>query len=582
MRQNVLPYFIGFAALLTGCSVNTSISKAPSTAIKFSQDFDSATSSYKLNYSLDLGADPSLIDFIELREIDTTVYPNADLSACSVGIPVKTWNSPFTAYQTLSGFYLSGSQGKFRYSLCQKEKDGSVIVTSDSGVTAAASALGNIIQSTTYTATKVTSGQYFTCALFSNGRIKCWGNNQYGQLGLGDTSARGDGPNEMGSSLPYVDLGTSSNKPLLAIDVEAGLSHVCALMSDGSVKCWGRNQKGQLGLGDTSTRGATAGTMGNSLPRVDLGTGLTAKSIAVGGAFTCALLNTNDVKCWGDNDAGELGRGNVTAVGTASGQMGDHLAVINLGAGRSVKMIDAGLEHVCAILDANQVKCWGINDVGELGLGDTTNRGNAAGQMGDSLPAIDLGTTIFGLPNFAIDISVGTSHACVLTWLYQFKCWGDNFAGQLGIGSTIQQVGDSAGQMGDKLPQVDFGSFIMSLTQPVVKMEVGFYTTCTQLWTSEIKCWGANNFGQLGIGSPQATWGTSASDIDTNLPSVDIGTSNFVKMFSSQYGTTCAITQDSVIKCWGINTNGALGYGDTTNRGSSSAQMGTHLPIVDL
>jgi alpha-tubulin suppressor-like RCC1 family protein len=134
----------------------------------------------------------------------------------------------------------------------------------------ASSAQAIVGQSTPYTVAKVTSGQYFTCALFSNGRIKCWGNNQYGQLGYGESSDRGDNANEMGANLTYVDLGRSSTSALLAIDVQAGLSHVCALMGDRRVKCWGININGALGYGDTTNRGALPSEMGNYLPIVDL------------------------------------------------------------------------------------------------------------------------------------------------------------------------------------------------------------------------------------------------------------------------------------------------------------------------
>src|SRR5205823_3943102 len=140
-------------------------------------------------------------------------------------------------------------------------------------------------------------------ALLSNGAVKCWGRNDGGQLGLGDTVDRGDGAGEMGDSLPAVDLGTGRT----AVAISAGDFFTCALLDNASVKCWGANSEGQLGLGDTSARGDDPGEMGDSLPAVDLGTGRTAVAIDSGNIHTCALLDDTSVKCWGQNLSGQLG-----------------------------------------------------------------------------------------------------------------------------------------------------------------------------------------------------------------------------------------------------------------------------------
>ena len=112
-------------------------------------------------------------------------------------------------------------------------------------------------------------GGAFSCAILYGGVVKCWGYNNYGQLGLGDSSNRGDGPGEMGDNLPVVDLGTGRTAKM--IGASAGGAHVCAVLDDDSVKCWGRNDYGQLGLGDTSNHGDGPGEMGVNLPVVDLG-----------------------------------------------------------------------------------------------------------------------------------------------------------------------------------------------------------------------------------------------------------------------------------------------------------------------
>jgi len=127
------------------------------------------------------------------------------------------------------------------------------------------------------TAKAISLGGFSTCAILDNNSVKCWGDNYFGQLGLGDTDARGDGTNEMGDTLPAVDLGTGRT----ATAIQSGAYHTCAILDNGSVKCWGNNDSGQLGQGDTENRGDGANEMGTNLLAVQLGTGRTAKKISV-------------------------------------------------------------------------------------------------------------------------------------------------------------------------------------------------------------------------------------------------------------------------------------------------------------
>ena len=104
------------------------------------------------------------------------------------------------------------------------------------------------------------------------------------------------------------------------------------------------------------------------------------------GSYTCATLTSGDLKCWGANDVGQLGLGDTNHRGDQAGEMGDALPFVNLGTGRTAKMISAGVFHTCAVLDNDTVKCWGSNSYGELGLGDKNDRGDQAGEMGDNMP----------------------------------------------------------------------------------------------------------------------------------------------------------------------------------------------------
>src|SRR5690606_33412298 len=129
-----------------------------------------------------------------------------------------------------------------------------------------------------------------------------------GKLGLGDTANRGDGPGEMGDALPAVQVGTGHT----ATQITVGGGHSCARLDDATVKCWGYNFGGRLGLGDGANRGDGPGEMGDALPALQLGTGRTATQITAGG-HTCARLDDATVKCWGPNPAGVLGQGDTVS-----------------------------------------------------------------------------------------------------------------------------------------------------------------------------------------------------------------------------------------------------------------------------
>lgn len=307
------------------------------------------------------------------------------------------------------------------------------------------------------TAYAITAGPVHACAILDGGSVKCWGKNNFGQLGLGDTNDRGDGPNEMGDSLPAVDLGNGRT----ATAITAGNHHVCALLDDASVMCWGANSSGQLGLGDKESRGDGANEMGAAL-RVDLGNGVTAKSVTAGSAHSCALLSDNSVKCWGDNAVGKLGLGDTNDRGDEANEMGVTLPSIDLGSG-TVVAIGIGYEHTCALFVDGSLKCWGFNSGGQLGLGDAQSRGDGANEMGGNLPSVLLGTN-----RTAVAVAAGESHTCAVLDDATLKCWGSSWSGQLGYEST-SSIGAASNQMGDNLVIVNLGNplFISDGTRSV-------------------------------------------------------------------------------------------------------------------
>ena len=422
----------------------------------------------------------------------------------------------------------------------------------------------------------ISAGGNHSCVILEGGAVKCWGLNSSGQLGLGDTVNRGSAAGQMSNALPAVNLG----KGLVAKALASGSKHTCVLLTNNQVKCWGGNNGGQLGQGDNVTRGDLPGEMGDDLPAVDLGTGRSAKAIAAGGDFTCAILDTNQVKCWGANTRGQLGLGDTAGRGDQPGAMGDALPTVNLGPGRSAISLALGDEFACALLDNKAVKCWGRNTSGQLGQGNAIPVGGTQDSM-TNLQTINLGT---GLTVKAIAARFLTACA-LIEGVNQIKCWGWNGSGNLGTGDTVPR-GGGPNEMGDALPYVDVGG-----GTTVKDVTVGSNHVCALLDTSDpssgtvtpnqLKCWGGNFSGTLGLGDNH-TRGDAPNEMGDTLPLVSIGQGRSVRAFSAGSAHTCVVLNTSQVKCWGGGASGQLGLGDPNNRGDSADEIGDQLPIVQL
>ncbi|MFM2032607.1 MAG: hypothetical protein RLZZ297_1372 [Chloroflexota bacterium] len=402
-----------------------------------------------------------------------------------------------------------------------------------------------------------------SCAILPTAKLKCWGTNGDGQLGLGTTADMGNDAGEMGSALPYVNVAQTVKY------VSGGNRHTCAIRADNSTVCWGFNGDGELGLGHVRTIGDGAGEMGSALVSVDFGTGLYATSLSASYAFTCAVLNTKQVKCWGYQDSGELGVSGQH--GLEPNTMGANLPAVDLGTGAAAVSVVTGFQHACALLNNAKVKCWGLNSNGQLGYGDTTNR--VYPNLGDLLPVVNVGTgrTVKAL-------AAGGNFTCAIRDNGTVVCWGYNGTGQLGIGSTTD-IGDGADEMGDALTAVDLGSGRTAVAIAASR-RMDRDLVCVVLDNATLKCWGANDIGQLGTGD-MLDRGDAAGEM-AGLEPVNLGSGITVKAVSMGNAHTCVTLATTNIKCFGHGAYGKLGYGNTTNYGSTAELLGAAIPVVDL
>ena len=341
------------------------------------------------------------------------------------------------------------------------------------------------------------------------------------------------------------------------VNISAGATHTCALYNEGSVKCWGLGSSGQLGNGATTNLADTTTTLGGNLPFINLGTGFTATAIATGYYHSCALLNTGAIKCWGQNTYGQLGVGNTTSYGSAANQMGDSLPAVNLGTGKTATKIFAFGYMTCAILNDASTKCWGRNSTYQLGLGDLVNRGTSAAQMGDSLS-----TVILGAGRTATKLVGGLDFTCALLDNFTVKCWGANRYGQIGNDSTTT-TGTTSASM-NALPAINLGSSATELAG-------GYSHACAVLSNGTAKCWGRNVKGQLGIDSNANTWGSAAGDMAT-LPIVKVTTYTPAFMFGGNQ-STCTINSAGGVRCFGLGLSGQLLLGSTVNIGDNNGEV---------
>jgi alpha-tubulin suppressor-like RCC1 family protein len=396
---------------------------------------------------------------------------------------------------------------------------------------------------------RIVSGLAHTCVLTGQSRVRCWGDNEFGQLGYGNVIDVGDNP----TRLPYaagdvpLPVDPMTHLPLDPVmQLVAGHNHTCVLLESGLVTCWGDNRFGQLGYNRTDNLADDEAV--TSFGYVTVGD--LATRIAAGGDHTCAILQSGAVRCWGRNDFGQLGRGNTATIG--DNETVFSAGNVDLGAGVIVKDLALGDSHTCVLLTTGAVRCWGRNDVGQLGYGNSTNLGD--NEPINNLPDVSLTGTVRKLV-------AGNAHTCALTFAGTLRCWGDDFFGQLGqgFGGGNRGWGDQANELPSTLPgDINTGAQVTDVT-------AGGFHTCALSSDGQLKCWGRNDFGELGYGfiGHQAAPPATGVNLDG------------VTAYSITAGNvhTCALRSNGTARCWGLGNDGRLGRGSTATSATATGNV---------
>ena len=312
-------------------------------------------------------------------------------------------------------------------------------------------------------------------------------------------------------SNPTILVGQTQQFTATGISAPAMLAgggyHTCMLMTDRSVRCFGENNWGQLGNGGFA----------NASTPVTVNGMTTAVSVGAGIEHSCALLADGTVRCWGTNFVGQLGDGTIGGGSALPKPVQGLSGVIGLGSGGF---------HNCVILSDHTVQCWGRNQDGQLGNGNSTT---------------DSGTPqpVTGLTG-VVALAAGGYHTCALLTDATVRCWGRNDRGQVGDGTTISR----------STPVV-----VSGMTN-AVQLSGGLYHMCALLADATVQCWGQNDSGQIGN-----------TQVFSSVPVTVGGIANAVAVSAGVFHS-CALLSDGTVHCWGQNGNGQLGNGTTTNSSS--------------
>ncbi len=387
---------------------------------------------------------------------------------------------------------------------------------------------------------KIVSGQYHNCALISDGTLKCWGRNNVGQLGDGTF---------IDKSKPTTVLGITTAKDVAVMD-----NTTCVLLSDKSVKCWGDYTHGKLGIGTT-----TANVNNPSTAAITIASSANMSSLFGGHSHMCALNSANgDVRCWGYNLKNQV---NATTTADQWSPVSIYAATMALGtlaSGVLTTSLALGQDHSCAIMNTGVVYCWGANDKGQLGIGTASNSLYPTAQ-------------VTNITSGATSIAAYYDHTCAVV-SGTLKCWGRNDFAQIG-NATVSTTCTGSTTFTSCEPTPITGPSAV-ITAGVTNVVTGAYHSCVSRIGNGFYCWGNSSNGRLGLtspGSPQLSPSSVTSGVSTftlnSLPAIVAGESHTCAYFGPQAGTSC----------WGLNT-----YGQVGNNSTSAAGVLTPVHILEL
>ncbi len=305
---------------------------------------------------------------------------------------------------------------------------------------------------------------------------------------------------------------------IVATGIEAAARHTCAVLNDGTVRCWGMNNRGQLGDGTRTPRWMPLAVMGVT----------DAVAVYAGTEHSCARLRDDSVRCWGRNDAGQLGDGTTV----------DALAPVTVPMLPNVQRVSLGHSHSCAWTVGMAVYGWGSNSQGVLGFDPV------------ALPVVNPARLLAGLPTGDIvDIACAAPLTCVIVGDRSVRCVGTNYLGAV-LGRTPVVIGGLS---------------------EIARIALGEFHGCGISATNAVRCWGGNSFGQLGRGA------TSAGEM---VPVDVVGlTATRVAVAPTH---TCAVHTDGSARCWGRNSVGQLGVPVSAMSVSPVAVVGLPSGVAEI
>jgi alpha-tubulin suppressor-like RCC1 family protein len=376
-----------------------------------------------------------------------------------------------------------------------------------------------------------TSGSH-TCAIAStDSKLYCWGQNDYGQLGLGNTTSP--------VLTPTAVIANGALNGLTILSVDVGFNHTCVVASDHKAYCWGRNDYGQLGINNVTTPISsptavyTAGVL----------SGKTILSLATGGHHTCVIANDNFAYCWGYNNYGEVGDN--TLVNKSVPTLVNNTSGISSLYNKTISKLSAGNYDTCVVDTLGKAHCWGDDTFGQVG-----NNSTSPYQIKAAV-AVNVVSGTSSLYNKTVtDISSNGFFTCALDSLGAVHCWGEGDMGHIGNNAVTNPI---------KVPNlVNTTNGVSSLYNKTVT-KIAQNGSCAISSDNLVHCWGDNSSGQVGDNT------VTQRNAPVLIYTSGVLSGKTITSISAAYASACVITSTNNAYCWGMNTYGQLGDGTTTS-----------------